>query len=97
MLDAHQLNVFLVAAETLNFTLAARRLHMSQPSVSQHIQSLEQYFDQSLFIRSGRTLQLTDAGEALVPLAQDMVNRSIRIEETIKSLQDEVYGHLLVG
>ncbi|MCB9443901.1 MAG: LysR family transcriptional regulator, partial [Ardenticatenaceae bacterium] len=97
MLDAHQLNVFLVAAETLNFTLAARRLHMSQPSVSQHIQSLEQHFGQSLFIRAGRTLQLTDAGEALVPMAQDMVNRSIRIEETIKSLQGEVYGHLLVG
>jgi DNA-binding transcriptional LysR family regulator len=97
MLDAHQLNVFLVAAETCNFTLAARRLHMSQPSVSQHIQSLEQHFDQSLFIRAGRTLQLTDAGEALVPLARDMVTRSIRIEETIKSLQGEVCGHLLVG
>ncbi|MFN2282703.1 MAG: LysR family transcriptional regulator, partial [Anaerolineales bacterium] len=37
MLDAHQLNIFLVAAETLNFTQAAERLHMSQPSVSQHI------------------------------------------------------------
>ncbi|MEJ2748795.1 MAG: LysR family transcriptional regulator [Anaerolineae bacterium] len=97
MLDAHQLNVFLVASETLNFTLAARRLHMSQPSVSQHIQSLEQHFGQPLFIRAGRTIQLTDAGEALVPLAQDMVNRSIRIEETIKSLQGQVYGHLLVG
>ena len=97
MLDAHQLNVFLVAAETLNFTVAARRLHMSQPSVSQHIQTLEQHFSQPLFIRAGRTIQLTDAGEALVPLAQDMVNRSIRIEETIKSLQGETYGHLLVG
>jgi DNA-binding transcriptional LysR family regulator len=97
MLDAHQLNVFLVAAEALNFTVAARRLHMSQPSVSQHIQSLEQHFGQSLFIRAGRTIQLTDAGEALVPLAQDMVNRAIRIEETIKSLEGEIYGHLLVG
>jgi DNA-binding transcriptional LysR family regulator len=97
MLDAHQLNVFLAAAESLNFTVAARRLHMSQPSVSQHIQSLEQHFGQSLFIRAGRTIQLTDAGQALVPLAQDMVNRSIRIEETIKSLEGEIYGHLLVG
>jgi DNA-binding transcriptional LysR family regulator len=97
MLDAHQLNVFLVAAETLNFTVASRRLHMSQPSVSQHIQSLEQHFGQPLFIRAGRTIQLTDAGEALVPLAQEMVNRSINIEETLKSLQGEVYGQLLFG
>jgi DNA-binding transcriptional LysR family regulator len=97
MLDAHQLNVFLIAAETLNFTVAARRLHMSQPSVSQHIQSLEQHFGQPLFIRKGRTILLTDAGQALVPMAQEMVNRSIRIEETLKSLQGEVFGQLLFG
>lgn len=97
MLDAHQLNVFLLAAETLNFTVAARRLHMSQPSVSQHIQSLEQHFGQPLFIRAGRTIHLTDAGQALVPMAQELVNRSIRIEETLKSLHGEVYGQLLFG
>ncbi|MBP6472041.1 MAG: LysR family transcriptional regulator, partial [Chloroflexi bacterium] len=41
MLDAHQLNVFLEAADALSFTQAAQRLHMTQPSVSQHIQTLE--------------------------------------------------------
>lgn len=97
MLDAHQLNVFLVAAETLNFTEAARRLHLSQPSVSQHIQTLEQHFNVELFVRSGRHIELTDAGRTLVPMARDIVNRSIRIEETMRSLDGEVYGHLLVG
>ncbi|MFN2104283.1 MAG: LysR substrate-binding domain-containing protein [Candidatus Promineifilaceae bacterium] len=97
MLDTHQLNVFLVAAETLNFTQAARLLHMSQPSVSQHIQSLEQSFGQSLFVRSGRHMELTDAGRTLVPLAREMVERSVRIEEMMKSLEGEVHGQLLVG
>ncbi len=97
MLDAHQLNVFLMAAETLNFTQAAARLHMSQPSVSQHIFSLEQHFEQPLFIRSGRNIQLSDAGAALVPLARELVNRSVHIEEVMKSLEGEVHGHLLVG
>lgn len=97
MLDTHQLNVFLIAAETLNFTQAAQRLHMTQPSVSQHIQALEQYFDQPLFIRSGRHIQLSSAGEALIPLAREMVHRSIHIEETMRSLEGEVHGHLLVG
>lgn len=97
MLDTHQLNVFLIAADTLNFTQAARLLHMSQPSVSQHIQSLEQSFGQPLFARSGRNIDLTDAGAALVPLAREMVKRSIQIEETMKSLEGEVHGHLLVG
>ena len=97
MLDAHQLNVFLVSADTLNFTEAAHRLHMSQPSVSQHIQSLEQQFGLALFNRAGRHLELTDAGIALVPLAREMVSRSIQIKETMESLKGEVYGHLTVG
>ncbi len=97
MLDAHQLNIFIVAAETLNFTQTAQLLHMSQPSVSQHIKSLEQHFDTSLFIRIGRQLQLSDAGEALLPLAHDMVQQSVHIEEEMASLQGEVFGHLNVG
>lgn len=97
MLDTHQLNVFLEAAETLNFTQAAQRLHMTQPSVSQHIQALEQHFGTPLFNRVGRYIELTDAGRALLPLAREMVNRSVLIEETMKSLEGEVHGHLLVG
>lgn len=97
MLDAHQLNVFLTAAEMLNFTAAARQLHMTQPSVSQHIQALEQHFQTELFIRQGRQMVLTDAGEALVPLARRLVDWSVRIDETMESLRGEVYGHLKVG
>lgn len=51
MLDTHQLNIFLKASETLNFTQAAKLLHLTQPSVSQHIQSLENHFDTQLFFR----------------------------------------------
>ena len=97
MLDAHQLNVFLVASQTLNFTQAAQQLQMSQPGVSQHIQSLERYLDIQLFERSGRQLQLTDAGIALIPLARTMVQQSIHIEESMASLKGEVFGHLHVG
>lgn len=97
MLDAHQLNVFLTAAETMNFTRAARELNMTQPSVSQHIQELEQHFDTRLFVRAGRKLSLTDAGAALLPLAREIVALSIRIDEKMESLKGEVFGHLLVG
>lgn len=94
MLDTHQLNVFLAAADTLNFTQAAQRLKMSQPSVSQHIRSLEQTFGQQLFVRSGRHIALTNAGETLLPLAREMVERSLVIEDTMLSLQGEVHGRL---
>ena len=57
MLDSHQLRVFLAAAETLNFSEAARRLHMSQPSVTQNIQNLENHFELKLFNRLGRKIK----------------------------------------
>ncbi len=97
MLDAHQLNVFLVAAQTLNFSEAARRLSMTQPCVSQHIQSLERRFETQLFERKGRHLSLTAAGQALLPMARRLVNESINIQETMASLRGEVFGHLAIG
>ena len=97
MLDAHQLNVFLAAAESLSFTQAAQQLHMTQPSVSQHIQALERHFDMQLFLRNGRNLELTDAGMALLTLAREAVTLSIRIDETMESLKGNVHGHLIVG
>jgi DNA-binding transcriptional LysR family regulator len=97
MLDVHQLNVFLASAETLNFTQAAKKLHMTQPSISQHIRSLENHFNLPLFIRNGRNLELTDAGMALLPLAREAVSLSIRIDERMESLKGNIYGHLVVG
>jgi len=97
MLDIHQLHVFLTAAETLNFTQAAQRLHMTQPSVSQHIQALERHFNDALFIRGGRNLELSDSGMALIPLAREAVNLSVRIEESMASFQGTIHGHLMVG
>ncbi len=92
MLDAHQLNIFLTAAETLNFTRAAGMLHMSQPSVSQHIRALEHHFGEDLFIRQGRTLHLTDAGETLLPLARKFVRQSTSIDEAMASFQGQIQG-----
>lgn len=97
MPEAHQLKIFLIAAETLNFTKSAKKLHLTQPTVSQNIQSLEKYFGTKLFHRTGRTIELTDAGKILIPLAKYLVKVSTNIKETMDSLKGEVYGHLIVG
>lgn len=97
MLDAHQLNIFLIAAETLNFTQAAERLHMSQPSVSQHIRALEKHFDEILFIRQGRSMILSDAGRVLIPLAQQFVKQSTHINEAMSSLKGLIKGRINIG
>ncbi len=97
MLDAHQLNIFLTAADTLNFTKAAERLHMSQPSVSQHIRALEKHFDEVLFIRQGRSLILSDGGRVLIPLAQQFVKQSTRINEAMSSLKGHIKGRISIS
>lgn len=97
MLDAHQLNIFLVAAETLNFTRAADQLHMSQPSVSQHIRALEKHFDAKLFIRQGRSLSLSDAGRTLIPLARQFVKQSTCIDEAMSSLKGQIQGRICIA
>lgn len=97
MLNAHQLNVFVVAAETLNFTQTARRLHLTQSSVSQHIKALEAQLETDLFVRRGRAIELTDAASILLPLAQEIVQDTIRAEEKMEMLKEEVYGLLVIG
>lgn len=97
MLNVYELNVFLVAAETENFSEAARQLHLSQPAVSQHIQALERHLGVQLFHRTGRHVSLTEAGQALIPMAREMVHLSKRIEETMWSLEGRVVGHLRIG
>jgi DNA-binding transcriptional LysR family regulator len=97
MLDVYELNVFLIAAETENFSEAARQLNLTQPAVSMQIRALERKLDVDLFHRAGRSLTLSERGRALLPLARDVVNRAIRIEEEIESLKGEVVGHLKIG
>jgi DNA-binding transcriptional LysR family regulator len=97
MLNTHQLNVFVVATETLNFTKTAKRLHLTQSSVSQHIKALEQKLGMALFARRGRTLEITDAGKYFLPMAREIVDNSIRAAEQMELLKEEVHGHLVVG
>lgn len=97
MIDTHKLRVFLAAAETLNFSQAAKRLHMSQPSVTQHIQNLENHFGIPLFVRAGRKLTLTEAGSTLVPMARDVVRAALRTDEIMDALKQDVHGHLWIA
>lgn len=61
---------FLAVAEQGNFTRAAEVLHVSQPTLSQQIRQLEETLQVELFDRSGRRVQLTDAGQAWMRYAQ---------------------------
>ena len=65
-----QLTYFLAAAEHGSFTAAADALHLARPSISEQIAHLEAELGVALFVRTGRRLQLTDAGRLLRPEAE---------------------------
>ena len=97
MLDWHNLQVFVVAAEVENFSTAAQELNLSQPAVTQRIRALERQLGVKLFERQGRRVHLSEAGSYLLPMAKDLLRRSNRLEEMMNSLRGEVVGHLVVG
>ncbi|WP_411147625.1 LysR family transcriptional regulator [Streptomyces sp. A30] len=65
-----QLQYFVAVAETRHFTRAAELVHVAQPSLSQQIKALERELGADLFLRARGNITLTDAGEALLPLAR---------------------------
>jgi DNA-binding transcriptional LysR family regulator len=97
MLDLHQLRVFITAAECQNFSQTARLLHMSQPSVSQNIQQLEASIGKPLFTRIGKRLIVSEAGNALLPMARQLVELSFHAEAIVSAEELDLIGELEIG
>jgi DNA-binding transcriptional LysR family regulator len=74
MLDLMQLRSFVSVAEAGSFTLAARRLELSQSTVSQHIQRLEKTLQRRLVRRDTHSVGLTPDGETLLPHARQLLS-----------------------
>ncbi|MCG8689589.1 MAG: LysR family transcriptional regulator [Minwuiales bacterium] len=66
-MEMHQVRYFLAVCETLNFTRAAERCHVAQPSLTRAIQKLEQEFGGPLFRRERNRTHLTDLGRLVQP------------------------------
>ncbi len=97
MLELHELHVFLIAAETENFSETGRILQISQPAVSGHIHSLEQRLNTLLFDRTGRNIKLNEVGEALVPVVRNLLKEAQQIEEFVAQQRGTVTGQLIIG
>lgn len=75
-MEIYQLRYFVAVAETANFTKAAARCFVSQPSLSQQIINLETEVGQALFHRLGRSVALTDAGKVLLEHAYRIISEA---------------------
>ncbi len=65
MIDLHRLKIFITIVEMKSFSKAARQLYLTQPTVSQHVNYLEEYLGVPLFDRLGKEVRPTQAGEIL--------------------------------
>ncbi len=97
MVQLSELKVFVIAAEESSFSRAAERLHLSQSAVSQNIQALGHEFGVELFERWGRSVRLTEAGQALLPMAQEVVSAITRMGEVMNGLEGKIAGELIIG
>ncbi|MDP9524972.1 transcriptional regulator CynR [Pseudomonas protegens] len=84
----------LAVAEHCNFTRAAEALHVSQPTLSQQIKQLEEALGAPLFDRSGRSVRLTDAGQAYVAYARRALQDLQAAKRAIHDVQDLSRGSL---
>ena len=97
MIDIQKIETFLAAAENLSLSEAAKQLHLSQPTVSHQIKTLEQELDVTLFIRSNTGLQLTEAGRLLLPWARRLLHDTKNLREMMSSLQEDIVGELRIA
>lgn len=97
MIELSSLRVFLVAAEEKNFSQAARRLHMSQSAISQNVQALERAYNVELFTRHGRTVQLSEAGQTILPMVREVLLSARLLEDGLNDVNNQIGGELLIG
>jgi DNA-binding transcriptional LysR family regulator len=96
MVDFDKLETFLRAADTLNFSEAAKQLHLSQPTVSHQIKMLEKSMGTALFNRTNTGLQLTEAGRLLLPWARRLLHDTNNMQAMMASLQADIVGELRI-
>jgi LysR family hydrogen peroxide-inducible transcriptional activator len=96
-MELHQLRYFSAVADTGSFSRAAEKCHVSQPSLSQQIQKLESELGGRLFDRLGRSVRLTDLGQAFLPRARSVLHElSTAKDELTERMQSEA-GPVVIG
>lgn len=91
-MELGQLQTFRVVAETLNFTRASERLHLTQSAVSHQIKALERDLGEPLFLRSKRGVKLSQTGKLALEHAEKILDEA-------QAMKEHVSGHdtVLVG
>jgi len=96
-MDIHQLRVFASVFKNKSFSKASEELHLTQPTISDHVKTLEEELDCNLFDRLGRTIIPTKEAEVLYSYALEIIEKTNTIKEVISQTRKEIKGELIIG
>jgi DNA-binding transcriptional LysR family regulator len=97
MMDIHQLRVFASVFKNKSFSKASEELHLTQPTISNHIKSLEEEFDCKLFDRLGRTIIPTREAEVLYNHSMEIIEKANTLKDAIGQMREDLTGKIIVG
>lgn len=92
-----QLKYVLAVAEYQNFTLAAEKCFVTQPTLSMQIQKVEEELSILIFDRTKKPIQLTDIGQKIVNQAKNIVNEADRIQDIVEQQKGFIGGEFRLG
>jgi LysR family hydrogen peroxide-inducible transcriptional activator len=96
-MEVHQLRYVCAVAETGNFSRAAERCNIAQPSLSQQVLKLENELGAKLFDRLGRSIRLTEAGRVFVPKARAILEQMEMARSSVADKNADLRGSVAVG
>lgn len=96
-MNLHHLRLFTAVVKHGGFTKAAESLHLSQPAISKSLNELERQLNLTLLDRSGRSIRLTDAGQALYARARELFGVERVAEQELREIRGLKRGVLRIG
>jgi LysR family hydrogen peroxide-inducible transcriptional activator len=96
-MEVHQLRYVCAIADTGNFSRAAERCQITQPSLSQQVLKLEEELGTKLFDRLGRSIRLTEAGRAFIPRARTILEQMEAARSSACDQNTDLRGSVAVG
>lgn len=96
-MDIHQLKVFASVFKNKSFSKASEELYLTQPTISNHIKSLEDELECKLFDRLGRSIIPTKEAEVLYTHSVEIIEKANNLKEAIGKMKKDLTGKLLIG
>lgn len=96
-MEIREMKYFLMVANCLNISLAAKHLYITQPSLTRQMQNLEEEIGKKLFIRGKRHLELTETGKLFKKRCEEMLELYEKTTNELKEDEQEIIGDIHIG